>query len=65
MEILNSARGGAGEQPEFFSTHPNPDNRVQQLIALIDREYPDGVPDRLEEGEDRFAQIVNSRLQKS
>ena len=62
MEILNSARGGAGEQPEFFSTHPNPANRVEKLISIIETEYPSGVPSNLEEGRERFAQIVNSRL---
>lgn len=62
MEILNSARGSAGEQPEFFSTHPNPDNRIEKLISIIETEYPNGVPPQLEEGKDRFTQIVNSRL---
>ena len=62
MEILNSARGSAGEQPEFFSTHPNPANRVEKLISIIEAEYPNGVPSNLEEGRDRFAQIVSSRL---
>ena len=62
MEILNSARGGAGEQPEFFSTHPNPANRVEKLVGIIEAEYPSGVPSNLEEGRERFAQIVNSRL---
>lgn len=62
MEILNSARGGAGGQPEFLSTHPNPANRVEQLIATIEQEYPNGVPPQLQEGRERFTQIVNSRL---
>lgn len=62
MEILNSAGGGAGGQPEFFSTHPNPTNRVEQLTAIIEAEYPNGVPSNLEEGRDRFSQIVSSRL---
>ncbi|MBE9044458.1 hypothetical protein IQ255_08585 [Pleurocapsales cyanobacterium LEGE 10410] len=61
MEILNSARGGAG-QPEFLSTHPNPANRIEKLIVIINQEYPNGVPNSLEKGKDRFAQIVNSRL---
>ena len=62
MEILNSARGSAGEQPDFFSTHPNPANRIEKLISIIETEYPNGVPRDLEEGTDRFAQIVSSRL---
>lgn len=62
MKILNSARGGAGGQPEFMSTHPNPANRIQQLIAIINQEYPNGIPPRLEEGKNRFAQVVERRL---
>ncbi len=62
MKILNSASSGAGGQPEFMSTHPNPANRIEQLIALINQEYPNGIPGQLEEGKDRFTQIVNSRF---
>ena len=62
MKILDSARGGAGGQPEFMSTHPNPGNRVDKLLSIIEQEYPNGVPNRLEEGETRFAQIVPPRL---
>ena len=62
MKILNSARGGAGGQPEFMSTHPNPANRIQQLLAIINQEYPNGIPPRLEEGKNRFAQVVGHRL---
>lgn len=62
LKILNSARASAKEQPEFMSTHPNPANRIEQLIAIINQEYPNGIPGQLEEGKDRFAQIVNSRL---
>ncbi|HEY9767451.1 MAG TPA: M48 family metalloprotease [Coleofasciculaceae cyanobacterium] len=62
LKILNSVRGSAGEQPEFMSTHPNPANRIEQLIAIINQEYPNGIPGQLEEGKERFAQIVNSRL---
>lgn len=62
LEILNSARDGAGEQPEFLSTHPNPANRIEQLTAMIKNEYPNGIPAQLQEGKDRFDRIVNSRL---
>ena len=62
MKILESARGGAGGQPEFMSTHPNPGNRIEQLITIIEREYPNGVPAELQKGDDRFAQIVGRRL---
>jgi predicted Zn-dependent protease len=46
MEILAQASGGA-QQPEFFSTHPNPENRIQQIQAAIQAEFPNGVPDNL------------------
>lgn len=42
MEIL-AASGGSG-QPEFFSTHPNPDNRIGKIQETIERMFPDGVP---------------------
>ncbi|MGF1540533.1 MAG: M48 family metalloprotease [Pleurocapsa sp.] len=61
MQILNSAKGASG-QPEFFSTHPNPANRVQQLISVIEQNFPQGIPSNLQEGKQRFAQIVSSRL---
>ncbi len=62
MKILDSARGGAGGQPEFMSTHPNPGNRIEQLTSIINQEYPQGIPSRLDEGKSRFAQIVAPRL---
>lgn len=62
MKILESASGGAGRQPEFMSTHPNPGNRIQQLQSIIQQEYPNGIPNRLQEGKSRFAQIVAPRL---
>lgn len=47
MEILAAAGGGA-RQPEFFSTHPNPDNRIQRIEAVIREQFPNGVPDNLQ-----------------
>ncbi len=35
MEVLEAAGGGSG-QPEFFSTHPNPENRIAQIQAAIE-----------------------------
>ena len=35
MEILAKASGGAGRQPEFFSTHPNPENRIERIKEEI------------------------------
>ena len=34
MKILESA-GGGSRQPEFFSTHPNPENRLARIQAEI------------------------------
>ncbi|NEQ23559.1 MAG: M48 family metalloprotease [Microcoleus sp. SIO2G3] len=61
MQILGQASGGS-RQPEFASTHPDPGNRVQRLEALISENYPNGVPAELEDGRDRFEQVVRSRL---
>jgi predicted Zn-dependent protease len=62
MQILGSARQG-GASPEFFSTHPNPENRLERLKSLITQAYPNGVPANLEEGREKFAQSVLPRLQ--
>jgi predicted Zn-dependent protease len=34
MQVLASASGGA-RQPEFFSTHPNPENRIREIERAI------------------------------
>jgi predicted Zn-dependent protease len=47
MQVLDRASGGQGP-PEFFSTHPKPANREAYLKALIDKEFPNGVPAGLE-----------------
>lgn len=47
MDILKQASGGA-RQPEFFSTHPNPENRAERIQAAIGALFPQGVPDGLQ-----------------
>lgn len=47
MEILRDA-GGGGSQPEFFSTHPNPENRIARIQQAIDELFPNGLPDGLQ-----------------
>jgi predicted Zn-dependent protease len=47
MEILAEASEG-NRPPEFFSTHPNPENRIARIQEAIDEQFPDGVPDGLE-----------------
>lgn len=43
MKILGAQRQGGGG-PEFFQTHPNPENRVARLQQAIEQEFPNGVP---------------------
>ncbi len=40
MKILKEASGG-GSQPEFFSTHPNPENRIEKIEAEIKSAFPE------------------------
>ena len=47
MEVLK-ASAGSGRTPEFFSSHPNPDNRIGHIQEAIQKEYPNGVPGNLE-----------------
>ena len=46
MEVLAKASGGS-RQPEFFSTHPAPENRAERIKAEIAKRFPDGVPENL------------------
>ncbi|MEO8226005.1 MAG: M48 family metalloprotease [Gemmatimonadota bacterium] len=46
MKVLEES--GGQRQPEFFSTHPNPENRIVKIRAAIDAKYPSGVPAGLE-----------------
>ena len=42
MQVLAEASGGQS-QPEFFSTHPNPENRIQEIEEAI-RDAPEECP---------------------
>ncbi|MFO7683792.1 MAG: M48 family metallopeptidase [Chloroflexota bacterium] len=46
MEILEAASDGQ-TQPEFFSTHPNPDNRIERILEAIAAQFPNGIPEGL------------------
>jgi len=46
MEVLAKASGGS-RQPEFFSTHPAPENRTARIKEAIAKQYPNGVPENL------------------
>ena len=46
MEVLANASGGS-RQPEFFSTHPAPENRTARIKEAIAKQFPNGVPEGL------------------
>ncbi len=46
MEALAQA-SGSSRQPEFLSSHPNPDNRIENIQAAIEAAFPDGLPEGL------------------
>jgi predicted Zn-dependent protease len=62
MEVLKAA-GGGGRQPEFLSSHPLPDNRLEEIKQIIARDYPNGVPDTLTRGRELggSARLVGDR----
>jgi predicted Zn-dependent protease len=47
MHVLEQASGGT-RQPEFFSTHPNPEHRIERIQEAIQQQFPSGVPTGLE-----------------
>lgn len=47
MDILKRSAGG-GRQPEIFSTHPDPGNRIERIKNYIQRSFPSGLPADLE-----------------
>jgi predicted Zn-dependent protease len=53
MQVLAEGGGSRG-QPEFFSTHPSPENRMERLEAVIQQAGGPGG----ETGEERFRQEV-------
>jgi predicted Zn-dependent protease len=46
METLAKASSGS-RQPEFFSTHPSPENRQARIREAIAKLFPSGVPEGL------------------
>jgi predicted Zn-dependent protease len=46
MEVLAKASGGS-RQPDFFSTHPAPENRAERIKQEIAKRFPSGVPEAL------------------
>jgi Zn-dependent protease with chaperone function len=47
MKVLMQA-GGGKRQPAMFSTHPNPENRIEVIEATIGEMFPGGLPSDLE-----------------
>ena len=45
-QLLDEA-SSSNRPPDFFSTHPNPDNRIERIELAIDQFFPDGVPEGL------------------
>ncbi len=39
MEILKRASGGGGSGPSIFATHPNPDQRIEEIKAYIAKRW--------------------------
>ena len=48
MQVL-SELSKSGRTPEFFSTHPNPENRSAKIKQAINKVYPQGVPSGMRE----------------
>jgi predicted Zn-dependent protease len=48
MQILEESSQG-NRPPEFFSTHPNPENRIQRIQEAIQERFPNGAPAGLEQ----------------
>jgi predicted Zn-dependent protease len=47
MEVLKRSSGGRGG-PDFFQTHPNPENRIEKIKQAIQEEFPQGLPSGLQ-----------------
>jgi beta-barrel assembly-enhancing protease len=48
MKVLAEASRG-NRQPEFFSTHPNPERRVERIEQAIQQQFPNGLPPGLKQ----------------
>jgi predicted Zn-dependent protease len=47
MEILDKV--SKSRTPEFFSTHPNPEHRIERIKDAIAQQYPNGLPQGLKQ----------------
>lgn len=63
MQILADASGG-GRPPEFLSTHPYPESRIERLESIIHEQYPDFEnPAKYKFAQDRFEREVLDRFE--
>ncbi|MDD5459903.1 MAG: M48 family metallopeptidase [Phycisphaerae bacterium] len=60
MQILMQAGGGGG--PEFLSSHPSPENRLDSIHSQIKRDYPTLDVSKLKVGEDEYRSGVLNKL---
>lgn len=45
IEVMKILQASGGKAPaEFFSTHPNPEHRIERIQEAIKKEFPNGVP---------------------
>jgi predicted Zn-dependent protease len=49
MEILRGA-SKSGRQPEWMSSHPLPENRLQEIASWVKQQFPNGIPEQLTKG---------------
>lgn len=49
MKVLIEASRG-NRQPEMLATHPNPEHRLQEIRAILEETYPNGIPDSFTRG---------------
>lgn len=49
MKVLIKASQGE-RQPEILATHPNPEHRLQEITAILNETYPNGVPESFSRG---------------
>ncbi len=62
MEILAAADSGAGRPPEWLSTHPFPETRIERLNRLIAEQHPEA--NNLQRGEEAYRREFLDRLRR-